>query len=486
MIARINSLKSGGIVLILCAFLAGAGVSGLWLYSDRAWAEHQSRASTMGQLLYGSLIQSVPFAEELTAITLPPYAQALADKGQFERISELPKPAFVTYLSIGAASDPALTRPVIQPVLQIALISPKLHYPLSELDLRQAASPQERMGRVVELLATYCSDAVILAHTATTGWQQISGPEIWSCAAQPADYRLLAVALSVIALITFSSFIIGASTQFSAFAEQLSANKRLGGRAPYPATGPEELRRIIDAFNDFRELERKHLSDRALVLSGVTHDLGTPAQRLKLRATLIEDTDLREKLVADIDQMTGIIESVLAYTRAELSTEDARNLSLTSLVEAVVADFTDINQPVSLLSSEAVMVEGGQSIFMSRRGRSAFHEQTAIIVMARPVALRRALSNLIDNALKYGRRAGIRIETDSKAAHILVEDSGGTNAVETLEAMTRPFSRGENAAPVDGYGMGLTIASAVALEHGGSLSFRPGQEGSVAVLSIPR
>jgi signal transduction histidine kinase len=242
----------------------------------------------------------------------------------------------------------------------------------------------------------------------------------------------------------------------------------------------------VDAVNAYRETERKHLAERALVLSGVSHDLGTPATRLKLRAELISDPDLRRKFEADIDQMTGIIESVLTYTRAELSTETARPVSLISLVDAVVADYADVGRPVTFDGSHKIVIEGGQSIFMSRRGRTEVSEDVPVVLMARPIALQRALSNLIDNALKYGRRASVRIETDPAHAHVLVEDEGGPGALAELETMTAPFQRGQNATPIEGYGMGLTIASTIALEHGGGLTFEPGRNGVIARLTIAR
>ena len=113
--------------------------------------------------------------------------------------------------------------------------------------------------------------------------------------------------------------------------------------------GPKELRTMIEAINNYLEIEQESLSRRANFLSGVSHDLGTPATRLRLRAQTIKNTEIRDKLNSDIDQMTGMIESVLLYTQSEMKLEELRQISLHSLVDSVVSDFQDANQPVKLI-----------------------------------------------------------------------------------------------------------------------------------------
>lgn len=482
MMSRVLSLRVAGPLVVVAAFALGGASAGLWILSSAAWTRHLDQAHQTGQLLYDAQVHGAPLPEPLMRSVLPPAAQSLANSGKFEQIAGLPKPALVTYLSLSTGPSREFTGPR----LQVALVSPTLRYPLADLAAPGANAAQETVGGLVRLLATYCSDAVILAQQDARPWVRLDGPGLWSCAARPPDYRLLALLLGALSLGILASLVLSTSAQFTQFAGQLAARQQLSGPDAFRPSGPEELRRIIGAFNRFREVERQHLAERALVLSGVTHDLGTPAQRLKLRASLIEEADLRQTLIRDIDQMTGIIESVLTYTRTELSTEAPRQFSLTALVEAAVEDFQDIGQPAVLDPAEAIVVEGGGSIFMSQKGRSVRREQGVVIVTGRPVSLRRALSNLIDNALKYGRRASVRIETDAKYLHILVEDAAGPEGIARLEGMTAPFKRGGNAQTSQGFGMGLTIVSAIAQEHGGALSFEPGQLGTIARLTIAR
>ena len=276
------------------------------------------------------------------------------------------------------------------------------------------------------------------------------------------------------------------SSDFTSFANQLRNRRRIGGPTRYEATGPLELREIVSAVNSYLEVERGQLASRAAVLSGVSHDLGTPATRLRLRAALIPDTELRQKFENDIDMMTGIIESVLTYTNAEMNSESPRKLSLTSLVDAIVADYQDMGRPVMLEQTKDVILEGGRSIFMSRQGQSVVSSERDIIVFARPVSLQRAITNLIENALKYGRRARILVEATAQTATIVIEDEGTETSARDIEALMAPFQRGENTATIDGHGLGLTIVATIANLHGGSLVFEDSSRGVSARLAIQR
>ncbi|MGB0717842.1 MAG: sensor histidine kinase, partial [Alphaproteobacteria bacterium] len=309
---------------------------------------------------------------------------------------------------------------------------------------------------------------------------------IWGCEASPVDRRLLAVFIILSGLFLLSGLILNASAQFSAFADRLRTSRQIGASETFRETGLSELNSIVEAMNHYRELEKKHLEERALVLSGVTHDLGTPALRLKFRAELIEDPELRAKLHKDIDQMTGILESVLTFTRAELSVEEPRQISLTSLVQSIVSDFKDFEQPVEYIPSQKLKVEGGSSLFMTRRSKTELSDTTQIVLKARPVALRRAVSNLVENAVKYGRRANVYLKADASYARIVVEDEGGASFPEELEAAMAPFKRGKNATPIKGFGLGLTIASSIALSHGGTIEFNQTSKGLAVQLSVSR
>lgn len=477
-----TSLRTSVIVLTLLAFFAGVCATALWLQSGYRWKQHIAQAQQQGALLYDHLILDTPRPRRMQAAPLPPAQVDLAQSGRFEQLPDLPRPALVTLLSVGA--NPFNNRADTQ--LKIAAISPKLRYPLSQLHPNEGRISRASLAAISGLMARYCSDAVLIVHTGHSGWHKVQAPELWHCAAAPADRRVSAGLLAVVSLAVLLSIATNLAARFSDFAATLRNRKRDGRTKPLPLSGPQELRAIIDAVNQYRDMERQHLAERAVILSGVSHDLGTPATRLRLRVANIEDHALRQKLEGDIDQMTGIIESVLAYTRAELSTEDARPLSLTSLVQSMVDDYQDVGSPVRYEPLQSILVQSGQTIFMSKRGQTLVDDESSLVVAGRPLALKRAIGNLIDNALKYGRRAVVRLEADAEDVHILVEDRGGALDAAELETLTQPFQRGTNAQTTKGFGMGLTIVSSIALEHGGDLTFAPGQAGTIARLRIPR
>ena len=113
-------------------------------------------------------------------------------------------------------------------------------------------------------------------------------------------------------------------------------------------------------------------------------------------------------------------------------------------------------------------------------------KQHGIVIHVRPISLQRALTNLIDNALKYGRKADVFIQASSQAVQIHIRDYGDAITPEYLGSLTRPFDRGTNAENVDGYGIGLAIASTIAAQHGGNISFENWAQGICAVLTLPR
>lgn len=479
---NLRSLRVGGVVLVIAAFLLGLVASGIWFTSNARWSTYLENARFAGAVLFDSLQSGGEPPVGVNITQLDPADQARAERGQFEAISDVPQPALVTNLSILAS--PAGDRSA-KP-LTLAILSSDLRYPLADVSTRSDQPPAETLGALTMLLATYCSNPVLIAKLGDAPWVRIEGEASWNCSATPKDLRLPAAGLALISIGILATLVLNSSAQFQGFAQMLRDRNRIGGPESYETDGLQELREIVSSVNGYLAVERDRLAERVAVLSGVSHDLGTPATRLKLRTALIPDEELRAKLESDIDAMTGIIESVLTYTRAELDAEEPRRISLTSLIDAIVADYQDVGSPVELCAAKRVTVEGGQSLFMSRRGMGTLPPDDKVIVLARPVALGRALTNLIDNALKYGRRARIGLERDANNAVITVEDEGGDFTVQDIEDLMAPFKRGSNTKMIGGHGLGLTIVSTIANMHGGTLTFEPGAKGLIAKITIQR
>nr|WP_245819054.1 ATP-binding protein [Marivita hallyeonensis] len=479
---RLRSLRTISTLLVLLAFVTGALATWLWMQSNANWKAHQNRAYVAGITLFNALQNGTAPSAGVSVVPLSSDDQDLAQSGNFARLSEAPRAARITNVPILADAANAVTGVP----LTLVILSPDLVYRLADLPIREGQTAAETTGAVFRLLASFCSDPLVIAHMGDERWVAIDGASVWGCAVAPADQRLLIALLAILAMAILVTLALNMSASFSQFAEKLRNRRRIGGPASYEAEGPKELQDIVSAVNSYLEAERAQLESRAAVLSGVSHDLGTPATRLRLRTALIPDTNLREKLNADIDSMTGMIESVLTYTRAEMSIEEPRRLSLNALVTSIVDDYQDMGQAVTLREPEDQIVHGASSVFMSRQGQSIVSRDRDVIIHGRPIALQRAITNLIDNALKYGRRATVSLGTDADWATIVVEDQGSETAAADLEALVAPFTRGAATDAIEGYGLGLTIVATIAQLHGGTLGFEDGKSGIRALLKLQR
>ena len=364
--------------------------------------------------------------------------------------------------------------------------SSELKYPLADLKISDTNSVAEKFGDVTRLLAGYHSGLFCTLTYGDGNWFRVDGNKIWGCKVAPTDLRLLSILLIFISLVILSSLILNTTSVFLTFAENLSKRGVIKGPNQYDMEGPKELRTMI--FNNYHEIEQESLSRRANFLSGVSHDLGTPATRLRLRAQTIKNTEIRDKLNSDIDQMTGMIESVLLYTQSEMKLEELRQISLHSLVDSVVSDFQDANQPVKLIEQNKLSISSRTILFNSQPKllKSNLLSSRNVIVYARPLSMQRAITNLIDNALKYGRRADVFLMAHSQKARIIIDDFGNNETAESLSKLTAPFRRGDNSKNIKGMGIGLAIVSTIAEQHGGSLIFDQWEKGIRAILTIPR
>jgi len=466
-----KTLRSKGIFWSLGSLLTGITAAWLWMSSQAEWQAHLDKAYQTGLVLYETLRQQ----------STPP--SGVITKG-LAHFPDLATSMRVTSISILASP----TGPVTGARLQLHIASADIRYPVADLTPRTQMLPAERLGDLTRMLASYCSEPVFFARFDQDNWVRVDGTDIWGCAAAPGDKRPIALAILIGGLVLLLTQVTATAAQFSELAKALKPHDRLGSKPEFEEKGPEELREIVRNLNDYLSFEKDRLEKRALLLSGVSHDLGTPATRLRLRTALIEDDELRTKLEADIDQMTGMIESVLTYTRSEMNSEDPRRISLSSLVESIVADYEDIGKPVLFKASQVAAITKGRSIFGAGGGNLLLPHEDArrVLVTARPISLQRAITNLIDNSLKYGRRATVWLEADSKTASIIIEDEGASISENTLNSLMGPFLRGENASFVEGVGLGLTIVSTIARQHGGGVTFEPLSTGLRAILKIRR
>jgi signal transduction histidine kinase len=243
------------------------------------------------------------------------------------------------------------------------------------------------------------------------------------------------------------------------------AAKDLGNDINHPPvelSGAAEIRQASAAFNAMQARIRQHIMQRTQMLAAITHDLQTPLTRLRLRLEKVNDADLQQRLIDDLSAMQQMVKEGLDLARSMDTTETMQALDLDSLLDSVCSDATDSGQPVAL------------------SGRAG------MALMGRPMAIRRCLVNLIDNAVKYGHHANVTVERLVGAARIRIRDGGPGIAPDQMARVFEPFYRIETSRSREsgGTGLGLTIARNIAEQHGANVVLSNHAEGGLEVTLV--
>jgi signal transduction histidine kinase len=246
-----------------------------------------------------------------------------------------------------------------------------------------------------------------------------------------------------------------------------SAADRLGrdvAAEPLVESGTIEMQNAARAFNRMQERLRRLIESRTQMLAALSHDLRTPLTLLRLRTEEVADTEERDKMLNTIGEMDEMIGTTLAFARGEVHAEPRRKVDIAALLASVVDDIADAGMPVAMTPAAP-----------------AIHD-------CQPGALKRALTNLLDNAVKYGKRAQAAISSDDKGIEITIDDDGPGIAEAELAKVFQPFYRIEDSRSRDsgGTGLGLAIAQAIVQAQGGELTLanRP-QGGLRASIKLP-
>lgn len=267
-------------------------------------------------------------------------------------------------------------------------------------------------------------------------------------------FNLAAMLLAIVLLVVFvARGTVRPLTELARAAHGLADDLK---RPPLPEAGPSEVREAAQAFNAMQRRIRAGIEERENFLAAVSHDLKTPVTRLRLRAEMLQDAGLRERFRRDADDMQQLIDGALDFLRGKSVEEPVQPIDLVALVESVVDDFSGMGE-VSLEAPAALRFDG------------------------RPRALQRALSNLIDNALKYGGRAGVTLAGLPAGVRITVEDDGPGVPAAELAKICDPFYRIEGSRNRDtgGTGLGLAIVRQIARSHGGEVEVVNRAEGGL-------
>ena len=229
-----------------------------------------------------------------------------------------------------------------------------------------------------------------------------------------------------------------------------AAAERLGNdlnAPPMPETGTIETHQAARAFNTMQARLRSLIENRTRMLAAISHDLRTPLTLLRLRAENIENSQERDKMLATIAEMDSMVGETLQFARDEATTEVRRPTDIAALVQSIVDDMADAGMPVKM------------------------EPAGPIVYGCRPDALKRAIRNLLDNAVKYGKAASVAIQTTPKTIDIIIDDDGPGIPEQELSRVFDPFYRLEESRSREtgGVGLGLAIAQSIVQAHRGEL-----------------
>jgi signal transduction histidine kinase len=285
-------------------------------------------------------------------------------------------------------------------------------------------------------------------------------PRFWG---GPWLITLLFALISVTMLGLWAAYALAAPlSSFAKAAENFSLD--VAGE-PLPERGPEEMRSVARALNRMHERIARLMSDRTKMLAAISHDLRTPITRLRLRAEFIEDEGNRKRMLIDLDQMRSMLESVLSLLRNDRKIEAVTLVDIASTLQLIADQFGDMGHVVH------------------------YDGPASATAAARPDELHRGVTNLVENAVRFGAEVTIRLDVSGTKLVIDVEDDGPGISDARKQEMLEPFVRGDDARTMDdstGFGLGLSIARAIAVAHGGALSLHDREpHGLIVRMQLP-
>ncbi|WP_099827158.1 ATP-binding protein [Oceaniglobus indicus] len=306
---------------------------------------------------------------------------------------------------------------------------------------------REQMTGVTGIELTETNKRVLLGMTTALGPATVSIPRGRVSASNPHQLLVLTAFVSFLMTVIAFLFLRNQMRPIKRLAVAAEAFGR-GRHHPYRPGGATEVRAAGAAFLDMRNRIERQIEQRTLMLSGVSHDLRTPLTRLKLSLSMLEDDTERDAMERDVRDMEAMLDTFLDFARSE-SLDDAEPVDPGALLDDIVAQAARLGQNVVIATAP-----------------------TGAEVTLRPVAVRRALQNLVGNAVRHGTRAEISCVLSDRAVVFSVEDDGPGISPEARDEAIKPFSRLDRARNLNtggNVGLGLSIAIDIARQHGGTL-----------------
>lgn len=315
---------------------------------------------------------------------------------------------------------------------------------------KDSYSPSElTFWRVRKLINPKSHELILSLRTSNNQWLNISALVEQSQSIWPNVFILLAE-LCIAGIIVFYAWSINRFIvplkDFQAVAKGLGISLTTTMLKEYK--GPRVIQETANAMNRMQQRIKELINDRTRMLAAISHDLKTPITRLKLRAHLISDEQLTQETLHDLNEMETMISELLIFSKNENDTENKQKIELNSFIETVCHELIDMNFDVT------------------------FHRtDKRVIFSCRKLAIKRALNNVIQNAVKYGKKANVSLFDEAERIIIRVDDQGSGIKQEEFKNVFDPFYRLDHSRSreIEGTGLGLSIAQSAIQSHGGEI-----------------
>ncbi|WP_445678864.1 sensor histidine kinase [Radicibacter daui] len=345
------------------------------------------------------------------------------------------------------------------------------------------------LPELARLLAHQHDRMMLSVHLPAGGWLDFTSPDYWRTRATPVQLGLMAIGALVIAALMFGALAQKLAEPFTRIAREAGEPGFDLSAPPLEPGGPHEARAAAEAINRTQAELREMIGERTRMLAAISHDLRTPATRLRLRAEYIESETLKDKILGDLDELSGMISAVLEFLREGSTDEEFQIVAFASLLQSLCDDYIDTGMPVIYHEPPPLRFTTVHSVFGGGGEAVDFEQVRSLRLSCRPKSLRRAFANLIENAVKYGGRAHVRVDASADQVLVEVSDNGPGIPARERENVFKPFYRLEASRnrATGGSGLGLSIVKSVIAAHGGTIELLDNPDGGLLVrTTLPR
>ncbi|WP_254605000.1 sensor histidine kinase [Sphingomonas bacterium] len=381
---------------------------------------------------------------------------AATDRGRVRLFATDPNP--------GMAVEPAVADQLRSTLAEAGIRVGRISTAIQPLNVHQPGLQRFR-GRDARRLARFSEELVIAVEQPGRGWlvQRL----LWPRDSRWIVWRLIGQTLILYGIVLLPVLWLGRRISQPLRNLTLAAERFGAGDdgAPVAVSGPGDLAATIAAFNALRLRVRAMLDEKDRMLGALAHDLRTPLAALRVRIESVEDDTDRERMVDSVTEMNRTLDDILSLARLGRPSEPPVETDLAALVDAVVEDFRDLGEDVTFVEAERLAMK------------------------LRPALMRRAVRNLIENAVKYGHAATVSVEASPSSVAIVVADRGPGIPAERHEEVFDAFTRLETSRnrETGGIGLGLALARAIVRDAGGEVTLANRAEGGMAAtITLPR